>query len=278
MDAQLIFTASRYDQQRLEEGVLKFNQHIGFILNQKSHCTPHYFYCGHRSSRLESVLEALNNEQALLLVPPRGGYGTIEILNDLPRDITLWQNKTLIGFSDLTALHSFLSNMGVSSIHGPMPATQGWIDASPKEVQSLLNAINGVPETLNIHYHGANHSGRLVGGNLTVLASLMGTPHQLKLKSGDLLFLEDINEPHYSLSRSLFQLSHSPHFNECTILWGDLSGQDLPAHVLTERLMETYTNSWGWGVPAGHISPNFSLPLGKPAQLIKDQLTLNMNP
>ena len=279
MDAQLIFTASRYDQQRLKKGLAKFTDLGGRILNPSASLSPHHFYCGGTSSRLESVLCGLKHDGPLLLMPPRGGYGTAELLDDLPHQLVTWLGKTLIGFSDLTAFHSFLSNLGVPSIHGPMLGTQGWLDASPEETDSLLCAITGQPQKLTIHYDGPDHTGRSVGGNLTVLASLMGTPHQLQLKPGDILFLEDINEPHYSLARSLFQISHSPHFKDCTLLWGHLSGQDLPIPTLIERLMEAHPNNfWGYGVPAGHAAPNFSLPLGQPARMSVHRLFVSMNP
>lgn len=277
MDAQLIFTASRYDQQRLEQGIAKFVELGHHVLNPDIATEPHHFYCGHGKARLSSVLNALEHDGPLLLMPPRGGYGTAELLSCLPIAKSQWHEKTLVGFSDLTALHSFLSNLGVRSIHGPMLATQGWLDASPEEMESFSKAVTGTQQSLTIQYEGPTHTGRLVGGNLTVLASLMGTPHQLQLHAGDILFLEDINEPHYRLARSLHQLSHSPHFNECILLWGHLSGEQTHHETLIRNLMEAHPHVWGSEIPAGHAAPNYSLPLGATARLSSQCLTLDVN-
>jgi len=235
--------------------------------------TPDWFQCAPLETRRRSFLEALQSD-ADILWAARGGFGTAQWLAGLPEDKSLWQGKRLVGFSDLTALHSWASNRGLSTYHAPMIATRGWVEATPEEVSSWTRAVvEDCPDPISFSQGSLEplRSGRLIGGNLTVLASLMGTPHQLRLEAGDLLFLEDIQEPPYRLARSLFQLSHSPNFEKVQLLWGQLTDCGLCAPELVTKLMSSYSNPWGLGVEAGHDRPNKSLRFGEPVS-IKDQI------
>lgn len=232
---------------------------------------PHHHYAGPLQQRLDSFLNALSGS-AELIWAARGGYGTIEWLAHLEQDKTLFENKTVIGYSDVTALHSFLNNLNLRSIHGPMIATQGFIEADEHELASLLLCIHKQSQTLNLTA-GCELEGRLIGGNLSVLSHLMGTPWQLQLQKGDILFLEDIHEAPYALARSLKQLSFSPNFKDCHVLWGHLTKcGDLDYASLIKTLMENYTNAYSYGLQVGHERPNFSLILGSKVKLTHHQL------
>jgi muramoyltetrapeptide carboxypeptidase len=284
--ANIIFTSSRFDFNRLEKGAELFQHHFSDITSPFKIPEPpngHHHYCAPLQERIDSILSALDTPDPTLLLPPRGGYGCAECLGHLPTSLNIWKGKTLIGYSDITAFHAFLNNMNIPSIHGPMLATQGWLDSSNEERASLKTCIQNKAQELSLNYKGPPQKGRLVGGNLTVLASLMGTPHQLQLQKGDLLFLEDINEAPYALSRSLFQLSHSPNFQFCQLIWGHLTQCKGPygsEKELITALMKTYPNmkTSAWGLAAGHEGPNFSLPLGRGAQLYDGQLIVGLNP
>lgn len=275
--AQLIFTSSAFSAERLQQGLQKWRDLGHHIELGTPPAKAHRFYCGTRQQRAQSVLDALANDRAKVLVPPRGGYGCIELLDHLDLNDQQWRDKTVLGFSDLTAFHAALSNHGLRSVHGPMLATQDWLDADAREIDSLQKALGEKPYHIPLKAGRLpEHKlrGRLVGGNLSVLASLMGTPHQLKLQANDLLFLEDINEAPYSLARSLFQLSHSPHFSSCTIIWGHLTSCQLDSASLTAELMSDHSNPWLRDCPAGHERPNHSLPLGSIAELHLSDLSL----
>jgi muramoyltetrapeptide carboxypeptidase len=157
-----------------------------------------------------------------------------------------------------------------------MLATALWNEQSQDDDQRFLDAIaNRALAPLALKGESSDWQGRLVGGNLTVLASLMGTPWQLKLNEGDILFLEDIAEPPYKLFRSLYQLSHSPNFASCQIILGHFTNCARPPQsiqALMHDLMKPYSNSWNYGCPAGHEAPNACIWLGKKASITQNQL------
>jgi muramoyltetrapeptide carboxypeptidase len=274
LKAQVFFPASRFDSILLQKGSEKARE-LGIDLICPALPTPNWFQCATLKDRLDSIRCALAGP-AEILWASRGGYGTAEWLSELPEDMELWREKRVVGFSDLTALHAWTSNRNLPSYHAPMVATRGWAEASKKELQSWRKAVlEKAPETLPFSdgERGPLKSGRLIGGNLTVLASLMGSPHQLEFRAGDLLFLEDIQEPPYRLARSLFQLSHSPHFRAIQIIWGQLTdcGEE-PDKLLISRLMKPYDNPWAMGLEVGHGRPNYSIRLGVHAQITKGML------
>jgi len=264
LKAHIFFPASKFDFELLKCGTDKATK-LGLNVTCPEPPEPQWFQCAKPSTRLQSFLDALHGS-AEIIWGARGGFGTAQWLSQLPHDKNLWKGKRLVGFSDLTALHAWTSNRGISSYHAPMIATKGWNEASEPELESWKKAIiHQQPQTLPISCHGSKQleSGKLIGGNLTVLASLMGTPHQLQLNPGDILFLEDIQEPPYRLARSLFQLSHSQHFEKVQILWGQLTEcGSLSVGSLIEKLMAPYLNPWAYGLDAGHGRPNHSIRLG----------------
>lgn len=279
MKAQVFYPASRFDADLLAKGVSKA-QSLGLEIICPPAPEPQWFHCASLDDRRRNFLEALKGP-AEILWASRGGYGTAQFLDDLTEDLSLWKGKSLVGFSDLTSLHAWTSNRNIISFHAPMIATRGWTEATQSEIDSWTSSIvNQQPEPLLFQNSEINpiSSGRLIGGNLTVLASLMGTPHQLKLRSGDILFLEDIQEPPYRLSRALFQLSYSPHFKEVQILWGQLTDCGTEDEKsLIEKLMENYDNPWGLGLSSGHGRPNLTLPLGTRASIRENILQFQLS-
>ena len=303
-ELRFIFPASRFEAENFALGVQKFCD-LGFSIPSIPKVPePHRFYCANRTHRFASLKQAVETPGPAILVAARGGYGCAELLSLCEAAKWNWSGKTVLGFSDLTALHAFLSNNNIPSFHGPMAASTDWLKASDEESLSLCATLAGSPPALTVteslwaqqdlkvqqdvamgpleisqeapaqnHFH----QGRLVGGNLTVLASLMGTPWQLQLRHGDILFLEDIGEPEYRLARCLFQLSHCTHFSSCHIIWGHLTNcgplaSENPKQLIGQ-LMENLPNSWSYGLKAGHERPNMTLPLGTHALLRNHQLS-----
>ena len=268
---QTFYPASKFELENLKAGIDICQNILNLEPILTSPPQAHNFYAGTTEERGASFLSALKSS-ANLIWAARGGYGTIEWLDSLGKATKLYRDKTFIGFSDLTSLHNLFSNEGYSSIHGPMLASQNFLNASEEELQSLSLCIEQQTQFYEIR-NGKILSGRLVGGNLSVLSHCMGTPWQLILTPGDILFLEDINEAPYALARSLKQLSYSPHFNDCHILWGQLTncGQS-KEEKLINMIMEPYTNSWSFGLRCGHDLPNYSIRLGTEVKLTRNQL------
>jgi muramoyltetrapeptide carboxypeptidase len=171
--------------------------------------TRHGFLAGEDDARLQDLLTALRDEDVRAIVPPRGGYGSTRILPSLPIDEVRAAGKWLVGFSDVTALHALWARAGLCSIHGPMV---GSLPEASAELQrswfALLEGSPPPPLTGLTQVVGGRAEGRLFGGNLSVLAALVGTPYSPDL-TDTVLALEDVGERPYRLDRMLTTLLQS---------------------------------------------------------------------
>ena len=259
-------SGSKIDEGLLSKGKNKLLNHGQFeLIDDGFPANETVYFAGNESQRTASFLNVLNNRNVEFLWAQRGGYGTIDVLKNLPLDVNTWHDKKVIGFSDLTAMHAWFSNKGIASYHGQMIATNQWVNAEGGPLKSMLNLFSN-DELLPIPIHKSEDTfGRLVGGNLMVLASLMGTPWQLKLNPGDILMLEDINEPYYAMVRALKQLSYTPNFNACSLCWGELKncGNEFGSEdELVYNLCSSYENKYYTGLQVGHGDINYCVRLG----------------
>ena len=210
----------------------------------------------------------------------RGGYGTPRLLEMLDYDAIRGNPKPFLGYSDITGLHAaLLTHCALQTFHGPMPAYD-WIHEEaydPRTMQHmrrmLMSPIDGVIE----NFEGfptqcitpGRAEGRLVGGNLTLLSGLCGTPWMPDVR-GAIIFLEDIGEKTYRLDHMLAQLRSVGVFNQCAgVVLGQFTdcpveherfGLDLSAVV--NDLIVPAGKPVLMGLQAGHCKPTLTLPLG----------------
>lgn len=222
----------------------------------------------------------------------RGGWGCARVLPHLDFATIQANPKLLVGFSDITALHlAFAARAGFPTIHGPNAASSwprfSWdafraiafdgatpVLVNPVAQEDRLVQRNGRIRT----FRGGKVSGRLLGGNLTVLAALMGTPWMPDF-DGAILFLEDVKEAPYRIDRMLTQLALSGLlgrlagvvFGQCTNC--NASEPSYGGFTVSEVLQQHFAPL---GVPAfqgaaiGHIASQFSLPVGVRAEIDAD--------
>ncbi len=172
-------------------------------------------YSAPAGQRLDDITAAFTDPSVRAILCSRGGYGTVHLLDSLSRLPLRDDPKWVIGFSDISALHALMSHAGIASIHGPMakhiamglshPPVKALFDIIyPQQNQSGTKTV-----TLTLPSHRLNRegtaTGKLVGGNLAVLADLIATPCDL-LQPDTILFIEDIAEPIYKVERILYQL------------------------------------------------------------------------
>jgi muramoyltetrapeptide carboxypeptidase len=191
----------------------------------------------------------------------RGGYGSLRILPKISYEQLRLNPKALVGFSDITAL--LLACCKKASVV-----------SDPESVESLWTALNST-QPLELHFPEAlclrsgKTEGAVLGGNLTTLSHLLGTPFLPPL-SGCILFLEDRGEPLYRLDRMLTQLIHAGHLGDIAgLILGDFS-ESCPRNELNNLVQERLASASFpilSGVPAGHEQRNLTLPLGLPATL-----------
>lgn len=252
----------------------------------------HFQFAGTDEQRLADLQEALDDPETGAIICSRGGYGTVRIIDKL--DFTKFSEKPkwLVGFSDITILHSCLHNLGFATVHGVMPRYFFDESGAPKEdLTSLMKLISGKGigyETGTTGFNRAGEAtGELVGGNLSIVASLQGTKYELDTK-GKILFLEDIDEYLYHTDRMIRQLKMSGKLDNLAGLvlgdFTDMKDNESPfgktVHEIIYEAVEEYDYPVCFGFPAGHDKKNLALAFGKKwhMNVSSDKTTLNFEP
>lgn len=232
------------------------------------------YLAGHDRDRLNDINRALRDPKIDAIWCLRGGYGMMRILPGIDYDALSRSPKAIIGYSDVTALHAAVQRKcKLITYHGPT-AREVLTEFSR---DSFQRAIVEQEDSCGVA-HGARElnagsaEGRLVGGNLAVLASLCGTAYMPDLIDG-ILILEDINEPVYRVDRMLEQLRLAGVLNGCkAIVFGNCTGCDETiAGRSFDDVLGELAHALGVpclaGIPIGHIAEQWTIPLGAMAKL-----------
>jgi muramoyltetrapeptide carboxypeptidase len=228
------------------------------------------YLAGDDTRRITEWNEAVADPEARAIWCVRGGYGSTRILADLEVAGLVRTPKLVVGFSDITAIHALLNRAGLVTIHGPVVTQLGRLpEVALFHLEALLfderqaSAPAGCAGTGVIRPGTA--SGPLLGGSLTLLAHLCGTPFFPPL-DGAILFIEDVGEKPYKLDRYLTQLRLAGRLDRLAgVAVGQLTGCDEPEQNAAEIVREEIARL---GVPAiegiasGHEDLNLALPLG----------------
>jgi muramoyltetrapeptide carboxypeptidase len=183
------------------------------------------------------------------------------------------QPKWLVGYSDVTVLHSHVhQNLGIETLHATMPIN--FANNTPEALESLRRALFGEPMDYEFPHHDLNRKGQaegqLVGGNLSLLYSLAGTPSDVDTQ-GKILFLEDLDEYLYHIDRMMMQLQRSGKLAGLAglIVGGmtDMKDNTIPFGKTAEQIIKEHVEPYGYpvafGFPAGHIDDNRALVMGR---------------
>ena len=229
-------------------------------------------FAGSDQDRAADITEMLLDPEVKALVSFRGGYGSMRTLRALDLDLFSQHPKWLVGFSDITVFHAMLQSRGIESILGAMPSTVG--EGSAVSEESLRKALFGEIKSYRTAPHAFNHTGsargRLVGGNLSLIVSCLGTPWQNRLRENSILFIEDVDERMYNLDRMLLTLQQGGTFDRAKAViigqFTDTSGEDewqRKALDLVNEYMAPLDKPVLFGFDCGHEHPNYSLYLGR---------------
>ena len=240
------------------------------------------FLAGTDEQRHSDLARALLDDGVDAVWCLRGGYGTMRILEALP-----WSQvapRPVIGFSDNTALHLALQRQGIVSIHGPHPGGLDFPDFTRRELLRVLSpeaaGLLPFPEggpARAATLVGGVAEGRLVGGNLSMIVSTLGTPFAIQ-PEGKLLFLEEVGEVAYRVDRMLTHLRLAGVFRGVAgVIVGDFDADANPGveDVLRDRLGDLGVPVAS-GFPFGHVETTWTLPLGVQARLDADGGTLEL--
>lgn len=245
------------------------------------------YFSGTDEQRLADLQQALDDPAVKAILCGRGGYGLSRIIDAL--DFTRFRQtpKWIIGFSDVTVLHAQLfTQYDTASLHSPMAGAFNDGGAAGEGVLSLRRALTGEPAAYTCAPHPFNRHGRvnapLVGGNLSILAHLTGSPGDIATK-GKLLFLEDVGEYLYNIDRMLIQLKRSGKLAHLAGLvvggFTELKDTTRPFGATVETIIRDIVSDYDYpvcfGFPVSHGTGNVALKMGVTHTLIvSDEPTL----
>ena len=240
---------------------VKIGSTIGLDLDQLA---------GTDAQRAKDFQDQMDNSNIKAIWCVRGGYGTVRMIDLLDFTKFKLSPKWIIGFSDVTVLHNHLNTMGFKSIHGIMPVSS---KATEEAKETLRISLFGEKLKYEINTHPMNKmgkaSGELVGGNLSILYSLMGSKSAINCDD-KILFIEDLDEYLYHIDRMMMNLSRNGCLESIKgIIVGAMTkmkDNDIPWGKDALQIIEDVTKKYNipiiYNFPAGHISDNRALIMG----------------
>jgi muramoyltetrapeptide carboxypeptidase len=243
------------------------------------------YLAGTGADRLHDLNSALTDDNVDAIWCIRGGYGTMHLLGDVNYDALRERPKPVIGFSDITALHSAIHRRcGIVTFHGP--TARSVLSAFSRD--SMKRALVDQSDSCGAAGDGrvlraGRASGRLIGGNLALITALTGTPFAPDF-DGAILVLEDIGEAIYRIDRMLTQLILAGELQKCAaIVGGDFRPPKEEITTDNRTLDEVLSEAAARagvpclaGAPFGHIPSQWTIPLGATAELDTNARTLRV--
>jgi muramoyltetrapeptide carboxypeptidase len=232
------------------------------------------YFSGTDEERLYDVQQMLDDKNIEAILCARGGYGVSRIIDRLSFKKFKKHPKWLIGFSDITVFHCHIySNYKIATLHAPMAAAFNDEGFNSPSVLSLRSALEGQPAVYDCPPHQFNHPGEaegvLIGGNLALLAHLIGTPSDYKTKN-KILFIEDVGEYFYNVDRMLLQLKRAGKLKNLAglIIGGFTDSKDTERpygktvyEIIHEQVKE-YDFPICFDFPVSHGKENYALKVG----------------
>lgn len=232
------------------------------------------YFSGTDEERLNDLQQMLDDRSIKAILFGRGGYGTGRIIDRLSFKQFKKHPKWIIGYSDITVLHSHLyRKYEISSLHSPMAGAFNDEGFKNEFVLSLKDALEGKKATYNVDGYAKNRegaaTGELVGGNLSLLAHLTGTESDSKTK-GRILFVEDVGEQLYNIDRMMHQLKRSGKLSKLAgLIFGgftELKDTERPfgktIYEILEEIVQEYDYPVCYDFPVSHSDRNYALKIG----------------
>jgi muramoyltetrapeptide carboxypeptidase len=256
------------------------------------------FLSGTDQERLHDLHWAFGDPSIKAVWCVRGGGGAPRLLPDINYDLIRRNPKIFIGFSDITALHLAINEMcGLVTFHGPV-ASSTYSDYTKMHVMNVLtnpaanykieispvNTASPSPYFRSETLVKGKCRGRLIGGNLSLLAALAGTKYALGDLKGKILFIEDIGEPPYRIDRMLTQLRQSANLSKVAgIALGVFDDTGSTASTTAQPIIDVLRDRLGnlgvplaYGLSFGHIRDNITIPYGIEAEFDAGEMTLTL--
>lgn len=226
-------------------------------------------FAGEDIDRISDLQQAINDTQVKAIFCSRGGYGLARIIDKIDFSPLLQYPKWIIGFSDITILHNALNNLGIASVHGIMAKH---ISLKSEGLDNMMSMLFGKSIELETDANKFNREGfaegEIIGGNLSILYGLRGTPFDLNY-DGKILFIEDLGERLYHIDRMIQNLRLSGVLERISGLvvgqFSDIDDDDSfsgGAYGVIKEAVKNYSYPVCFNFPAGHVDVNEPIMLG----------------
>ena len=288
----LVGTCSPPIKERIEPA-LNWIKSLGLdVMIGNSVLKSHGYLCGNDQTRADDLNNMFENKDIKGIFVIRGGYGSVRILNMLDYDKIKENPKIFAGYSDVTAIHIALNqNCEMITFHTPMVCTEFYKDVDDYTLQSFSNNIfkdSYLYNIVNPKNYGdfiplvkGSATGKIIGGNLSVVVSSMGTPYEINTKN-KILFLEDIDEAPYKIDRMLMQLKQGNKFKDAAgIILGSWTGcermdlkRSLSLKEIFNEIIVPENKPTIINVACGHCLPTMSIPMGDTFYMNSDTLEI----
>lgn len=271
----IIATARKVSKEEIQPAVAFFESYGLLVSLGKNLFGSNNQYAGTDDQRAEDLQWALDDHEIKAIIIARGGYGSIRALEQVSFSEFLKHPKWMVGYSDVTVFHNAIHNIGVATLHATMPLnfTKN-AEATKSLVDALLGNLIEIATEENYSNKEGIAKGQLVGGNLSLLYSLSGTPFDVDTK-GKILFIEDLDEYLYHIDRMMMQLKLSGKLKNLKglIVGGmtDMKDNTIPFGKFPEDIILDAVKDYDYPVcfdfPAGHIDRNLALYFGREVEL-----------
>jgi len=265
VDNQLLYTKSLLQSWGFS---VSFGDHLFKQENQ---------FAGTEKERVLDLQNAIDDVNVEAILFARGGYGTVKIIDHIDFSSLKNNPKWFIGYSDVTVLHSHLhQNQKLATLHASMPVN--FEKNTQKSLDSIRNCLKGLK--INIEFESStenkagNAEGILIGGNLSIIYSLLGSKSDIDT-SGKVLFIEDLDEYLYHVDRMMVNINRNGKLKDLAGLivggFSDMRDNEIPfgktAHEIILDSVKNYNFPVIFDFPAGHIDDNRAIILGKSCKI-----------
>ena len=228
-------------------------------------------FAGSIEQRIVDLQAMIDDDTISAILCARGGYGTVQIIDRLDFSNLIRKPKWVIGFSDITVLHSHLNQLGLSTLHSTMPIN--FLDNTKKSLNSLRNALFNSKNSISTSAHRLNKLGlvetEIVGGNLSIIYSLLGSASDINT-DGKILFIEDLDEYLYHVDRMIINIKRNFKFHKLKgMIVGSMSNMhdnNISFGRTVEEIILGHSEEYNFPIcfdfPAGHLNDNQSIIFG----------------
>jgi len=271
----IISTARKISEEEVQPAVNKFQEWGLEVVKGKNLHSEYHQFAGTKQQRTDDLQKMLNDKSIKAIFCARGGYGTVQIIDDINWDAFRRKPKWIVGYSDITVLHSHLQRqIGVESIHATMPINFPNNGEDDNAIISLKSALFSGKTNYHFNGHKLNRigiaNGKIGGGNLSILYSLLGSASDLSANT-DIMFIEDLDEYIYHIDRMMMNMERNGKFIHLKALviggMSDMNDNTIPYGQTAEEIILEITKKYSFPIcfnfPAGHIKDNRAIIMGR---------------